>query len=313
MSESNRRQDLTVGLGLGLLAGLFVGGYIYCEAVGFEEYARYQPEYYTGYYEERADEKIAVECVQAEVPERARCAQEIIADQREEARKEYDLEAQGVMAAWTRAMGQAALVAMIVGIFGLGLLYTTFRETRRAASAASAANTLIQTAGERQDRAYLTVDPGGINKTKTERAVGDIIIRNVGKIPAKNVQTFVRLKRMKGKQVGKLAWPKDGVDSDRTIQPGGEMRRSSTSTTAVRNIDDPKAYVFVWGIITYDDGFGEKRYTRFCHRYPGAWTAQKERQGAAVAGMAIYSKTIYADELIPPQYARHHNEFNDAT
>jgi hypothetical protein len=23
----------------------------------------------------------------------------------------------------------------------------------------------------------------------------------------------------------------------------------------------------VWGIVTYDDGFGKNRYTKFCHRY----------------------------------------------
>jgi hypothetical protein len=24
---------------------------------------------------------------------------------------------------------------------------------------------------------------------------------------------------------------------------------------------------FVWGIVTYDDGFGNERFTRFCHVY----------------------------------------------
>jgi hypothetical protein len=25
--------------------------------------------------------------------------------------------------------------------------------------------------------------------------------------------------------------------------------------------------LFVWGIVTYDDGFGKQRFTRFCHVY----------------------------------------------
>jgi hypothetical protein len=25
--------------------------------------------------------------------------------------------------------------------------------------------------------------------------------------------------------------------------------------------------LFVWGMVTYDDGFGIRRYTKFCHRY----------------------------------------------
>ena len=25
--------------------------------------------------------------------------------------------------------------------------------------------------------------------------------------------------------------------------------------------------LFVWGMVTYDDGFGKRRYTKFCHQY----------------------------------------------
>ena len=26
-------------------------------------------------------------------------------------------------------------------------------------------------------------------------------------------------------------------------------------------------YLFVWGLVRYDDGFGYRRFNRFCHRY----------------------------------------------
>ncbi|MBK6414183.1 hypothetical protein [Sphingopyxis sp.] len=190
--------------------------------------------------------------------------------------------------------------------------------TKSAAHHAETSNTLNTISAERQDRAYLAVDPGGINRTKSNRAVGDIVIRNVGKIPAKNVMSFVRLKTMRSTNVGALDWPSDGVIADRTIQPGGEMRRSSTGTTAIKNIDDPAVHIFVWGIIRYDDGFGRPRFTRFCHRYPGAWTTRIERprtdltKSRARSLLTAMLESPYADELIPARFARHQNVHNDA-
>jgi hypothetical protein len=35
----------------------------------------------------------------------------------------------------------------------------------------------------------------------------------------------------------------------------------------VTNIKVNSLYCFVWGIVYYDDGFGQKCFTRFCHRY----------------------------------------------
>ena len=226
-------------------------------------------------------------------------------------------------AIWTERTFWLVLAGTLIGLLTLGAAIAAAFFAKKAAdhtetgaNATIAGNNQTIVSAERQDRAYLAVEPGGVNRTKSDRAVGDIVIRNIGRIPANNVKTFVRIKSIKSKNVGKLGWPKEGVESDRTIQPGGEMRRSSTGTTAIKNIDDPKAYVYVWGVIEYEDGFGNPRYTRFCHRYPGAWTTRRERPRTNLGRMQDYMTVMiesqYADELIPARFARHHHEYNDA-
>jgi hypothetical protein len=46
------------------------------------------------------------------------------------------------------------------------------------------------------------------------------------------------------------------------------MRQGSKDTIKVAGIiENSEKYVFVWGITYYDDGYGVRRFTRFCHRY----------------------------------------------
>jgi hypothetical protein len=44
----------------------------------------------------------------------------------------------------------------------------------------------------------------------------------------------------------------------------GPVEESRTGGTG-----QPKGWIYVWGIVRYDDGFSPTtRFTRFCHRYP---------------------------------------------
>lgn len=58
----------------------------------------------------------------------------------ERQRNRDDLVAQQVTATWTKRMGVAAIGALFLSILGVGLIYTTFKETQRAANAAHDAN-----------------------------------------------------------------------------------------------------------------------------------------------------------------------------
>ena len=62
-------------------------------------------------------------------------------------------------------------------------------------------------------------------------------------------------------------------------------------------------YVFVWGIAHYDDGYGCRRFTRFCHRYAAA------SHNREVIHRRLVPKTV---TIIDADKARYHTEGNDA-
>jgi hypothetical protein len=94
-------------------------------------------------------------------------------------------------------MGLAAIIAMCVGILGVGLVYTTFRETRRAANAAHASN-----------RAWLSIEITQVGKmfVSDQRVTLRVYytVTNLGKSPALRVLTAAALaaKRGRGALVG---------------------------------------------------------------------------------------------------------------
>jgi hypothetical protein len=136
VSRSDWSRYYTPGLiALALLAALGGAGLLYKATklqTGYESGATKEAKYYA----DAAHIKIERRCVPLAAPEEAKCRSEEREAAREGQRREYDLEAQRVTANWTRYMAYAAIVGMVVGIFGIGLIFVTFRETRSAASAA---------------------------------------------------------------------------------------------------------------------------------------------------------------------------------
>jgi len=61
-------------------------------------------------------------------------------------------------------------------------------------------------------------------------------------------------------------------------------------------VEGCKQQFYVWGVINYDDGFGVKRYTKFCHRYD-------------CSGVTPQADGTYT---IAEKYGRHHEYGNDA-
>ena len=74
-----------------------------------------------------------------------------------------------------------------------------------------------------------------------------------------------------------------------------------TVTTAIRGSDsvilNPGGFIYVWGQLRYDDGFGERRFTNYCHRYNRE--TLRQLKGSTQHG-------------IPAIYARFHESCNDA-
>ena len=88
----------------------------------------------------------------------------------------------------------------------------------------------------------------------------------MGKLPAGNVSVSVSMKIAKRPE-SDFPVPDNTEKIHRTIQPDAEMRQGSKETFPQSLLRVSGDYVFVWGVVYYRDGYGEPRFTRFCHRY----------------------------------------------
>lgn len=155
----------------------------------------------------------------------------------------------------------------------------------------------------RELRAYISIEPVGINvMVGSTNTIGMVDVRNVGKIPARNVAVIVRMHRYEDKNFD-FPNPREPEASTRTIQPGAQMRQGSqdyVSTTDYKFVD---SYIFVWGIARYDDGYGKERFTRFCHRYSVASHDRAWQRIENVNGRRI---------IMDLEKARYHPKGNEA-
>jgi hypothetical protein len=96
-----------------------------------------------------------------------------------------------------------------------------------------------------------------------------------------------------------LPVPEDRLEGNNTIPPGIEMRKGgkgidSSAFYAGKNRGG-ESWLYIWGAVHYDDGFGNERTTKFCFRY----------------NMAGASRDV-ANEGFPKENARYHVYGNDA-
>jgi len=227
-------------------------------------------------------------------------------------RAQDDLEAQRRMAGSTEDLVVIGWWQFALSIAALILLFFTARyardaarEAKRAADAGwqavaeakrtteaaeKAATTAAETA-RLELRAYLSVEPAGINQLiGSDQAMGHVIIRNVGKLPARNVTVSVH---MRLSHEGDVDFPlgRDSSTVDRVIQPEAAMKQGSEETPPISEILRPGKMVFVWGSADYEDGYGVRRFTRFCHRYDtGSYNREEDwNRKATTARSAIAS------------------------
>jgi hypothetical protein len=125
-------------------------------------------------------------------------------------------------------------------------------------------------------RAYLAVEPLGIRVLlEANRAIGLIGIRNAGHLAARKVSCFISLKQ--SEKDDEKTFPLEKPNGAIVIPPGSTARMSGVrtlvqdaSSTASHQRDKvsvKSTYLYVWGIVYYNDGFRGKRFTKFCHRY----------------------------------------------
>lgn len=157
-------------------------------------------------YTNRAAQHMKLDCAQADPADRHKCTKEIREADRENRRKEYDLEAQRITAAWTSLMGGAALVGMAFSIIGVALVWTTFHETKIG-------NVIAREIGEAQTRAYLSITDASCHVPKRELTAFRFDLRNAGNSPARKTMVYLEYAVVIGGEIVATHKPNRRVES----------------------------------------------------------------------------------------------------
>jgi hypothetical protein len=123
-------------------------------------------------------------------------------------------------------------------------------------------------------RAYLASEPRGLHEMTDGTTIAHVRFANFGNMPARSVRNEIE-----------IGWSPDDEKSDfkaitipeanpdtLLLIPKGQYERGTRNLSeqdAVR-YRAKEGYVYVWGRVEYDDGFGEPRWLIFCHRYNSA-------------------------------------------
>jgi hypothetical protein len=159
---------------------------------GLSEQSRYAESayYHSTNYARLAADQINHSCLKLTSSRQLQCLREgadrLRLDSQDKQREYEDLMSQRKSALWAMIMGIAALIGMALSIIGVGLVYTTFVETRRAANAAHEAN-----------RPWLQVEITENDKLEMSNTGAELTtqvrITNVGNSPATYVNAWAIL------------------------------------------------------------------------------------------------------------------------
>jgi hypothetical protein len=204
--------------------------------------------------------------------------------------------------------------ALIIAIFTAVLAIFAARLWRSTEKLWTLTNRTLQHAEQtsrKELRAYVSVEPLGITEYAGHNLlVGRFNVRNVGKIPARDVSIYSTI----------------GLDADATrrgfpigtprisptvLQPAVKMEFLSHDGYPIPadqlDRDEPLklgGYLYVWGEVLYTDELNTMGWTAFCHRYPC------EMFGVSASEASIGR---VRNRSIDAKFARYHEEAgNDA-
>jgi hypothetical protein len=174
-----------------------------------------------------------------------------------------------------------------VALFTLTLWWSTrrlWRVTRDTLKHTKETTEIIQ-------RAYLSVRAGGIRDTTDGPLLAHVNFKNVGHLPASDFRWTIRLT------------PNDDGDWVPPQIPDGDLRQAGVLpiATSIKRGSPGVAvpserFLYAWGRVTYLDGFGNRRFANFCHRY----------------NTAVRETPPGGGYLIDKKHARHHDHGNEA-
>ncbi|MER9338557.1 hypothetical protein NKJ06_32235 [Mesorhizobium sp. M0293] len=290
---------------------------LFVTALGFmsaRAYDRATKDYQTSRAYDETRRQFEQRCAGFEGKEIFNCLKEQIETAREPSRAEEDVGAQKEMARWALWMliitGVLGLASVLVGLVGIFLIRDTLATNKEATDAAKAAVAHASQTAKLELRAYLTVEPAGVDQLiGRAEVIGKVRLRNVGRLPARKVTLVVRMARSKGVEMiasrrrSKFSFSHPPIYSDRVVQPDGEMRQGSEDYLAIADLCLPHHNVYVYGIALYENGYGTPCFTRFCHRYS---------TDGRVQGINWKTLTTKSRTFIDTDKARYHAHGNSA-
>jgi hypothetical protein len=202
----------------------------------------------------------------------------------------------------------AALSTVLLGIF----TWRLWLSTHRLWSVTNKTLEHTEQTSKKELRAYISVEPLGINEyVGHDYLIGHFRIRNIGKLPAKNVSIYSTI-QLDSDGARKRFPIETARVSPTVLQPGTEMEFGSYAGYPIPadqlDSNEPlkmKGYLYVWGEVLYTDEFDTVGWTAFCHRYPC------DMFGAAEANAATAPRAH--NRSIHRKFARYHEEAgNDA-
>jgi len=206
----------------------------------------------------------------------------------------------------------AALIAALSTVLLAIFTWRLWLSTHRLWSVTNKTLEHAEQTSKKELRAYISVEPLGINEyVGHDYLIGHFRIRNIGKLPAKNVSIYstIQLDSDGARKNFPIGTPRI---SPTVLQPGATMEFASSDSWPVPaeqlDSNEPlkmKGYLYVWGEVLYTDEFDTVGWTAFCHRYPC------DVFGAAEANAATAPRAH--NRSIHRKFARYHEEAgNDA-
>jgi hypothetical protein len=171
-----------------------------------------------------------------------------------------------------------ALAVFVIAIYAVVLAIATRRQAKDTR--------ILQ-------RAYLSVRPSGIHMLKDRStAVAHFDICNSGNLPARKTKWFARHILTSEDNWNSLLIDGRLAVGSHIVPPRAKMRQ--TGDEIVVGPDGlhhqwDGLFLYIWGAVTYDDGFGKNRTTTFCHRYNCVNFTLKPRWGF-IAMSSLYAR-----------------------
>ena len=178
------------------------------------------------------------------------------------------------LAFWVVVIALLQLVTIILGLF---VIKKAVGDTGKAIAAMRDANALAEQSARRQLRAYLVIEPGGVNEVVDGFARLPLQVENKGQSPAFDVRLFANhavVENPRDISLDDLGVPLGGESDGASLGPG--VCRSIYSYASEALIE-PYAYDIVrkrraiiqFGYVGYRDAFGDEWRTNFAFYHWG--------------------------------------------